>query len=65
MIVIEIQKFLYIRFAKNVVTCNVEIRHSMLKITNINQGDLLTFKAADNKFKVLLSSTLISLNSLV
>ncbi|WP_418360286.1 hypothetical protein [Sphingobacterium detergens] len=29
----------------------------MLKITNINQGDLLTFKAADNKFKVLLCTS--------
>ncbi len=25
----------------------------MLKITDINQGSLLTFKATDNKFKVL------------
>ncbi len=29
----------------------------MLKITDINQGDLLTFKAADNKFKVLLCTS--------
>ncbi|MDR6734868.1 hypothetical protein J2X77_001726 [Sphingobacterium sp. 2149] len=38
----------------------------MLKITDINQGDLLTFKAADNKFKVLLcTSTMENLNERV
>ncbi|WP_146191041.1 hypothetical protein [Sphingobacterium athyrii] len=46
--------FLYINFTKTVVTCNAETNHSMAKITDINQGDLLTFKAADNRFKMLL-----------
>ncbi len=29
----------------------------MAKITDINRGDLLTFKAADNKYKMLLCTS--------
>ena len=39
------------------VTINVKKDNSMKKITYINQGDLLTFKAADEKYKVLLCTS--------
>ncbi len=49
--------FLYISLTKTVVTCNAETNRSMAKITDINRGDLLTFKAADNKYKMLLCTS--------
>lgn len=36
---------------------NVKTDNSMKKIANINQGDLLTFKATDDKYKVFLCTS--------
>ena len=40
-----------------IVTCNAETDHTMQRITDIYQSDLLTFKALDNKYKVLLCTS--------
>ena len=48
----------YRHYAKpQTVTSNANTDHQMQKITDINQGDVLTFRSIDNKYKVLLCTS--------